>query len=98
LKPFLVDPARKAEDRFLYWEFYEPEFRQAARWGKWKAVRMKRDGPLELYDLSQDPKESRNLAAAHPDIVARMADGMAREHVASLEYPDPVPARDKEKA
>ncbi|WP_338764351.1 arylsulfatase [Massilia sp. METH4] len=91
LRPFLADPAHQAADRFLYWEYYEPEFRQTARWGKWKAVRMKRDGPLELYDLSRDPKESRNLAAEHPDIVARMADGMAREHVASAEYPDPKP-------
>jgi arylsulfatase A-like enzyme len=92
LKPLLVDPQHKPADRFLYWEFYDPEFRQAARWGKWKAVRLTRNGPLELYDLSADPKESRNLAAAHPDIVARMAEGMAREHVASVEYPDPAPS------
>ncbi|QBE65423.1 arylsulfatase [Pseudoduganella lutea] len=89
LRPFLVDPQRQAADRFLYWEYYDPEFRQALRWGKWKAVRLKRDGPLELYDLSRDPKESTNVAARHPDIVARMADGMAREHAASVEYPDP---------
>jgi len=92
LKPLLVDPARKPAERFLYWEFYDPEFRQAARWGKWKAVRLTRYGPLELYDLSVDPKESKNLAAAHPDVVAHMAEGMAREHVASVEYPDPAPA------
>ncbi|TWI65421.1 arylsulfatase A-like enzyme [Pseudoduganella lurida] len=91
LKPFLVDPQRKAEDRLLYWEYYDPEFRQAARWGKWKAVRLKRNGALELYDLSVDPKESRNVAAQHPEIVAKIAEGMAREHVASVEYPDPAP-------
>jgi arylsulfatase A-like enzyme len=93
LKPLLVDPRSKPADRFMYWEFYDPEFRQAARWGKWKAVRLKRNGPLELYDLERDPKESRNLAASHPDIVARMAEGMAREHVASVEYPDPAPGK-----
>jgi arylsulfatase A-like enzyme len=97
LRPFLVDPQRKAAERLLYWEFYDPEFRQAARWGKWKAVRLKRDGPLELYDLSRDPKESRNVAADHPDITARIAEGMAREHVASAEYPDPAPAAVKDK-
>jgi len=91
LKQLLVDPARKPADRLLYWEFYDPEFRQAARWGKWKAVRLTRNGPLELYDLSVDPKESKNLAAAHPDVIAYMSDGMAREHVASVEYPDPGP-------
>jgi arylsulfatase A-like enzyme len=95
LRPFLVDPQRKPDDRFMYWEFYSPEFRQAARWGKWKAVRLKRNGPLELYDLSIDPKESKNVAGEHPEIVARMAEGMAREHVASIEYPDPAPAKTK---
>ncbi|SEN09098.1 Arylsulfatase A [Duganella sp. CF517] len=92
LKPLLVDPGSRPAERLLYWEFYDPEFRQAARWGKWKAVRLTRGGPLELYDLARDPKESTNLAARHPDIVARMAAGMAREHVASAEYPDPGPA------
>ena len=56
-------------------------------------MRLKRNGPLELYDLERDPKESRNLAARHPDIVAHMAEGMAREHVASVEYPDPAPGK-----
>lgn len=93
LKPLLVDPHSKPAERFMYWEFYDPEFRQAARWGKWKAVRLKRNGPLELYDLERDPKESQNLAARHPDIVAKMSEGMAREHVASVEYPDPVPGK-----
>lgn len=93
LAPLLADPQRKDEDRFLYWEFYDPEFRQAVRWGRWKAVRLTRDGPLELYDLAADPKESRNLAQAHPDIVARMRAAMAREHAASPEYPDPAPAQ-----
>lgn len=98
LRPYLVDPKRKPADRFMYWEFYSPEFRQAARWGKWKAVRLKRNGPLELYDLSTDPKESKNVADQHPDIVAHMAEGMAREHVPSVEYPDPVPGKTKAKA
>jgi arylsulfatase A-like enzyme len=95
LRPFLADPAHQGADRFLYWEFYEPEFRQAARWGKWKAVRLKRDGQIALYDLSLDPWESKDLAAAHPDVVAAMAAAMAREHAASAEYPDPAKAAPK---
>ena len=95
LRPFLADPAYQGAERFMYWEFYEPEFRQAARWGKWKAVRLKRDGQIELYDLSLDPWESKNLAAAHPDVMAAMAEAMAREHAASAEYPDPAKAGPK---
>ena len=36
---------------FFYWEFHERGFQQAVRMGHWKAVRLKKDGPLELYDL-----------------------------------------------
>jgi arylsulfatase A len=28
--------------------------------------------PVQLYDLERDPKETRNLSAAHPDVVARL--------------------------
>ena len=88
LLPFLLDPKRKGEDRFLYWEFYEPQFCQSARLGRWKAVRLRRNAKLELYDLSIDPSEEHNLAAQHPDVVARIEALMAKEHRASPEYPD----------
>jgi arylsulfatase A-like enzyme len=57
---------------FLYWEFHERGFQQAVRMGSWKAVRIKKDAPLELYDLSTDPGEQHNLAAARPEIGARI--------------------------
>ena len=93
LLPHLRDASAIPAERFLYWEFYEPEFRQAARFGKWKAVRLKRGGDLLLFDLSVDPWESRNLAGERADVVQLMNDGMAREHRPSVEYPDP-PATD----
>jgi arylsulfatase A-like enzyme len=89
IKQFLLNPSRKAPDRILYWEFYEPEFRQAARWGRWKAVRLKRGAPLELYDLSTDPSEQHNIAAQHADVVKRLDDFIAQTHTPSAEYPDP---------
>ena len=55
----------------LYWEFHERGFQQAARMGNWKAVRLKRDAPLELYDLASDPAEVRDLAGANAAVVAR---------------------------
>ena len=81
----------KTEDRFMYWEFYSPEFTQAARFGQWKAVRRTRGSQIELYDIVADPWESKNLAAANREMIKFMEDGMAREHKASLEYPDPAP-------
>ena len=40
----------------------------------------KPDGPIELYDMSQDISEQTNLASEHPDIVADMARIMKEEH------------------
>lgn len=42
---------------------------------RWKYI----EGPAaELYDLQNDPDESRNVASAHPDVVAEMQDALAR--------------------
>jgi arylsulfatase A len=57
---------------FLYWEFHERGFQQAVRMGRWKAVRLAKDAPLELYDLTADPGEQRNVRAAHPDIIEKI--------------------------
>lgn len=44
----------------------------AVRHGKWKLlVNLDRSAP-QLYDLEQDPSEQHNLAAAHPDVAARL--------------------------
>jgi len=53
-----------AADRPLYWETFHPraDYRQAARLGRYKALRRVQDGHLELYDLEADPAERRNLA------------------------------------
>ena len=56
---------------FLYWEFHERGFQQAVRMGRWKAVRLKKDAPLELYDLAADPGEQHDVAAANPEVVAQ---------------------------
>jgi arylsulfatase A len=57
---------------FLYWEFHERGFQQAVRMGRWKGVRLKKDGPLELYDLEVDLAEQRDVATVQPDVVARI--------------------------
>jgi arylsulfatase A len=57
---------------FMYWEFHERGFQQAVRMGDWKAVRLAKDKPLELYDLKTDLKEERDVAAANPAVVAKV--------------------------
>ncbi len=56
---------------YLYWEFYQP-FQQAMRVGNWKGIRFGTAEPLELYDLARDAAEEHEVAAAHPEVVARM--------------------------
>ena len=63
--------AQPTHDAF-YWEFHERGFQQAARMGRWKAVRLAKDAPLELYDLDADPREAQNVAAAQPAVVKKI--------------------------
>jgi len=62
----------QATHRFFYWEFHERGFQQAVRMGRWKAVRLSKDAPLELYDLDEDPAETRNVAADRPAVLAEI--------------------------
>ena len=71
----------------MYWEFHERGFQQAARMGNWKAVRLARDTPLELYDLAADPVEQRNVASAHPDVVGRLERYLSTARTESQRWP-----------
>ena len=58
-------------------------FRAALRQGDWKLIwRTMLPSSVDLYDLSKDPSEQNNLAAAHPDKVLAMQqrlDALAKE-------------------
>jgi arylsulfatase A-like enzyme len=62
-------------DRFMYWEWNKNGLRvQAARWRQWKAIRDPHAGSIELYDLSADIGETRNLAGSRPDVLVKFTD------------------------
>ena len=70
--PTLLDkPDAQQEHTFLYWEFHEGGFKQAALYkGRWKGIRSGGpDAPIALYDQQTDIAEKINVAAKHPDIV-----------------------------
>ncbi len=89
------DPAHQRAHDYLYWEFYEHSGRQAVRAGDWKGVRMNMlrnpDAPLELYNLADDVGELHDIAAAHPDIAARVRALMTAAHTPSLDFTLPRP-------
>jgi arylsulfatase A-like enzyme len=87
--PTIVNSGPQKQHEYLYWEFHEGGFRQAVRLDKFKAVRLKPDQPIELYDLSRDVGESTDIAAKHPDVIAKVKNIMAAARTDSEEWPVP---------
>ncbi|MEM6777468.1 MAG: arylsulfatase [Planctomycetota bacterium] len=55
------------------WMYWEHAGHAAVRHGDWKALLPRRDNQWQLYDLSNDRQEQNDLAAAMPDLVAKMS-------------------------
>ncbi|MBL8229688.1 MAG: arylsulfatase [Bryobacterales bacterium] len=73
---------------YLYWEYAQRKgFMQAIRFGDWKACRMQYPAPLELYNLKDDPSETRNMASAHPELVKKAGEWMKAAHVDNPDFP-----------
>lgn len=88
--PTLLGRAQEAHD-YLYWEFTERGGKQAIRRGSMKAVRLNvtrnPNAAIELYDLSDDLGETRNIAAQHPKIVQEMKTLFKQARVQSKTFP-----------
>jgi arylsulfatase A-like enzyme len=54
---------------------------------RWKAVRLKPGSPLELYDLDADSHEEHDVAAANPDVVARIESYLKTARTNSERWP-----------
>ncbi len=84
MAPTLLGAGEQRGHPPLVWEFYGYGGQQAVRDGNWKAVRQNCHknpaAPLELYDLSKDPNEQHDVAAANPDVVKRLDAILAAEH------------------
>ena len=73
-------------ERMLYWEF--PGKQRAARKGDWKVVTIKKDAPLELYNIRKDMTESNDLAKEYPEMVEQFEREMKAGRVPSPNWPD----------
>ncbi len=72
---------------FLYWEYVK---QTAVRIDNWKGIQTAPNAAWELYDLSTDISESKDVAADHQDVVERMLKIAKESHtpVASGTYAD----------
>ena len=59
----------QAEHEYLYWEI---SGWTAIRQGNWRAVKPARADAWELYDLTNDPSESHDVAGDHPEVLAKL--------------------------
>ena len=68
--PTLLGSGNQKQHEFLYWEFHEGGFKQAALYqGRWKGIRSgSENAPVVLYDQQTDVAEKNNVAALHPEI------------------------------
>jgi arylsulfatase A-like enzyme len=84
--PFLLGQTRQAPENLYL--FFDKEFLQTARWGRWKihvarwniprytaASGQQKNNKLrepELFDMTLDPGESFNVAERHPEVVKQL--------------------------
>jgi arylsulfatase len=96
----------QSERPFLYREFPASGGQQMARIGDWKGIRqnlMPQAGKkakakaagqpnlaIQLYNLKDDRNETKDVAAEHPEIVAKIEKLMRDQHVKSAEFPLPA--------
>jgi arylsulfatase A len=77
-------PNAQQQHPYLYWEFYEAGGKSALRMGKWKVVRnnlrKNPDAPIELYDITTDLGEQKDVAMAHPAVVAKARNYFREAH------------------
>ncbi|MCE9603332.1 MAG: arylsulfatase [Planctomycetia bacterium] len=81
-------PEEQRTHEFLYWEFHEGGFKQAALYqGRWKGIRTTGPtAPIALYDLKQDLGEKVDVAAEHPDLAAKIGAYLTTARTASPEW------------
>lgn len=74
--------------RMLYWEQFPAKgISQAVRYGDWKGIRMQEDEPWQLYNLKNDPSETKNIASEYPGVLAKIESFAKSSHVESECWP-----------
>ncbi len=83
LPTLLGKDSLQKEHEYLYWEFAEAGGQKAVRIDHWKALVENVNGgnrEIQLYDLSTDPQEQRNVADKYPEIIEKALEIFRKEH------------------
>lgn len=82
---------------FLYWEFHEGGFQQAALYkGRWKGIRSGGPkAPIKLYDQEADVAEKTNVADKHPAIATLIDEYLRSARTESIDWQPQWPAAKK---
>lgn len=88
LLPILKDPAAELPRRTLHWRFWNQIACRDERW-KYLSVNARHEF---LFDLASEAHETENLAADHPDILARLRSA-SHAWAAELQPPGPPKGR-----
>ncbi len=94
LPTLLGRPQQQKQHEYLYWEL---NGQQAVRLGDWKAVRLKPDQKIQLFNLKTDIGEKLDVAAQHPDIVAQIEEILVKGRTESDVFPLRPPKAAKQK-
>ena len=95
LLPVLM--GNEISERSLFWHY--PHYGNQGgdpstiiRSGDWKMIHYYEDGLKELYNLKNDPTESEDFAAKHPEVLAELAAEMEAWLTAvNADFPQPDP-------
>ena len=82
----LGQPRKQREHEYLYWEL---RGQQAVRMGPWKAVRLKPDQEIQLYNLDKDLGEQNDVADENPDVIAKTEEILTTGRTKSDIFPLP---------
>jgi len=92
IAPTLLGRGAQSRHEFFYWEYPgAKDGTRCVRLGDWKGIIPRPGLAWEIYDLKSDPKETKNLAAEKPDVLAKIKVIAAREHTPERDYPELVP-------
>jgi arylsulfatase A-like enzyme len=95
LMPYLKGEKKGDAHEYLFWLNNQPDdaprrWLVAVRWKQWRLYKYKEADKWQLFDLVKDPREEKDVAAEHPDVVENMSKRHAewkKTHVPPVKIP-----------